>query len=179
MVMVVLDRRAQRELIRERRRAGGDRHDEVWDGIYIMSPDPNNEHQEIGGDLHFAFKSGLSAVGRVRVLPGNPAEDRDTHWLGGPDFVVEVISRHDRARRKFSFYAKVGVRELLLVDRRPWMLELYRAHGAEMSLVGQVVLGSSEALTSAVLPFSFRLIAGETRPMIEITQTVDARRWLA
>ena len=50
-------------------------------------------------------------------LPGNPAEDRETHWLGGPDFAVEIVSRDDRSRKKFDFYAKVGVRELLLVDR--------------------------------------------------------------
>ena len=54
-------------------------------------------------------------------LPGNPAEDRGTHWYGGPDFAAEVHSRFDRSRKKFGFYAKVGVRELLLVDRHPWV----------------------------------------------------------
>jgi len=204
MEMVVLDRAAQREMIRRRRRCGADHHDEVWDGVYIMSPDPTNEHQEICGDLHFAFKSSLSAVAKARVLPGcnitdlsekwmrnfrvpdvavflpgNPAEDRDTHWLGGPDFAVEVLSPNDRARKKFAFHAKVGVRELLLVDRKPWRLELYRAEGSGMKRVGRVIPGSSEVLTSEVLPLAFRLVAGEARPMIEITQAADARTWLA
>src|SRR5207302_10616346 len=50
-------------------------------------------------------------------LPGNPAKDRGTHYLGGPDFAVEIISKKDRSRKKFEFYAEVGVKEFLLVDR--------------------------------------------------------------
>ena len=69
-------------------------------------------------------------------LPGNPAEDRQTHWYGGPDFAVEIMSRHDRSREKFDFYFKVGVRELLLVDRRPWRLELYRRDKSQWNTVG-------------------------------------------
>ena len=33
-------------LIRERRECGGDRYDEVWDGVYVMSPLADNEHQQ-------------------------------------------------------------------------------------------------------------------------------------
>ena len=33
-------------------------------------------------------------------LPGNPAEDRETHWFGGPDFAVEILSPYDRSREK-------------------------------------------------------------------------------
>ena len=112
-------------------------------------PLANNEHQEIAFDLGFAFRSALGPGGRicagvnvsnqtddwtknyrdpdvVVVLPGTSAENRDTHWLGGPDFAVEVVSKGDRSRDKLAFYAKVNVRELLLVDRFPWSLELYR-----------------------------------------------------
>ncbi|MGC8641820.1 MAG: hypothetical protein ACP5XB_18290, partial [Isosphaeraceae bacterium] len=100
-------------IIRERRRCGGDRYDEVWDGVYVMSPLADNEHQELGFDLGAAVKLGLGAAARARIftgcnvssrrsrwkrnyrcpdvavfLPGNPAEDRGTHWYGGPDFAV-------------------------------------------------------------------------------------------
>ena len=34
-------------LIRERRESGGDRYDEVWDGVYVMSPLADNEHQQL------------------------------------------------------------------------------------------------------------------------------------
>ncbi|MGO9918852.1 MAG: Uma2 family endonuclease, partial [Isosphaeraceae bacterium] len=134
-------------LIRERRECGGDRYDEVWDGVYVMSPLADNEHQQLGFDLAWAIKMGLGQ--RIRIFPGcnvssrsqrwkrnyrcpdvavflpdNPAEDRKTHWFGGPDFAVEIQSPFDRSREKFGFYAKVGVRELMFVARRPWSLEL-------------------------------------------------------
>jgi hypothetical protein len=52
-------------------------------------------------------------------LNSNPAEDRDTHWFGGPDFAVEIASRWDRSREKIAFYSSIGVRELLIIDRDP------------------------------------------------------------
>ena len=47
MSLMVLDKRIAEELLTERRAWGGDHHDEVWDGVYMMSPLPNNEHQEL------------------------------------------------------------------------------------------------------------------------------------
>src|SRR5271166_994824 len=119
-------------LIRERRECGGDRYDEVWDGVYVMSPLADNEHQQLGFDLAWAIKMGLGQDQRIRIFPGcnvssrsqrwkrnfrcpdvavflpdNPAEDRKTHWFGGPDFAVEIQSPFDRSREKFGFYAKV------------------------------------------------------------------------
>ena len=62
--------------------------------------------------------------------------DCDTFWFGGPDFAVEIVSPGDRSREKLDFYAKVGTRELLLVDRKPWSLELYRLDGEKLSASG-------------------------------------------
>ena len=45
MSLMVLDERVAERLLAERRAWGGDHHDEVWDGVYMMSPLPNNEHQ--------------------------------------------------------------------------------------------------------------------------------------
>jgi Uma2 family endonuclease len=101
-------------------------------------------------------------------LPGNPAEDRGSHWFGGPDLAVEITSRFDRSREKFDFYAKVGIRELLLVDRRPWQLELHRRNGDRRELVGRTGLDDPFALSSRVLPLTFRLISGPSRPKIEV-----------
>ena len=111
-------------------------------------------------------------------LPGNPAVDKETRWLGGPDFAVEIISPGDRSRKKFAFYAKVGVRELLFIGRKPWSLELYRLNDAELKLVGKVLPHQSQSLKSEVLPVSFRLLPGDPRPTLEVTQTEDARQWL-
>ena len=104
---------------------------------------------------------------------------RGAYWLGGPDFAVEVISRHDRSRKKFDFYAKVGVRELLLVDRKPWALELYRLQDGKLALVGKSDLDHPEILASEVLPLSFRLVAGNPRPRIEVAHADGIQRWSA
>ena len=62
----------------------------------------------------------------VVFLKEGRAINRETHFFGGPDFAVEIVSEFDRSREKLPFYARVGVRELLLVDRDPWVLELFR-----------------------------------------------------
>ncbi len=111
-------------------------------------------------------------------LPGNPAQLKTAYWYGGPDFAVEVISPRDRSRKKLDFYAKVGVREMLLVDRKPWSLELYRLSDGELKLVGKVTPDPAQSLISQVLPVSFRLLPGDPRPTIEVTQTEDSRQWL-
>ena len=122
----------------------------------------------------------LSIPGRRRLPAGNPADDKKSHWLGGPDFAVEVVSRYDNTRKKFKFYAGVGTRELLIVDRFPWSLELYRLIGRDvLKLVGKSTLDQPAILASEVLPLTFTLIPGEDRPEIEVIHTQDARRWLA
>ena len=113
-------------------------------------------------------------------LPGNPAEDRNTHWFGGPDFAVEILSPYDRSRQKFGFYAKVGVRELMLVAHRPWTLELYRLAGKDFELVGESDPSvDSPPLSSEVLNLGFRLIPGDPRPQIEVSKAEGNLRWLA
>ena len=203
MAAIILDRDLEKALIRKRRATGADRHDEVWDGVYVMSPNANNEHQVLGFKLTMAFHLAIEGIAGAIAYPGvnvtdraddwtknyrcpdvavflagNPAQDRKTHWLGGPDFAVEVISPRDRSRKKLDFYAKVGVRELLLVDRKPWSLELYRLIDGELKMVGKVMPDPAQSLTSQVLPIALRLLPGDPRPTIEVTQTADARQWL-
>jgi Uma2 family endonuclease len=204
MKLLINDPDQVRRLIRERRRSGGDRYDEVWNGVYVMSPLADNEHQKLITRLSTAIDSvvgerpganvlaGANVTDRrdewtknfrcpdvVAFLPGNPAENFGSHWLGGPDFAVEVISRRDRSRKKFDFYAKVGVRELLLVDRKPWRLELYRLTAGQFEPAGTSEPGRGEILTSTILDMTFRLVTGQTRPQIEVSCPADGRTWLA
>jgi Putative restriction endonuclease len=203
MAMLVLDRVIQKAIIRDRRTRGLDRFDEVWNGVYVMSPIANVEHQFVAGKIHIALDQAMnSKVGAIAYpainisdrstnwrknfrcpdasvfLPGNPAKLMGAYWLGGPDFAVEVISPRDRSRKKLDFYTKVGVGELLLVDRKPWSLELYRLIVGEQILVGKLSPDPTQSLVSQVLPVSFRLLPGDPRPTIEVTQTEDARQWL-
>lgn len=203
MKLIIDNPHQVKRIIRRRRLMGGDRYDEVWDGVYVMAPLADNVHQEISGDLTAALKGAAGVAGGryfpgVNVsdraddwkknfrcpdvavyLPGNPAEDRESHWLGGPDFAVEVTSPYDRSRKKFEFYAKVGVRELLLVSRKPWRLELYRQDSGVWTKIGVSDETSSAPLHSVVLDTDLRLIPGSLRPQIEVTRPSDGQTWQA
>lgn len=193
-----------KRIIRQRRRnRGADRYDEVWNGVYVMSPLADNEHQELGFELASTFREVVGADKAIRIFPGcnvsdraddwtknyrcpdvavflagNPAEDRGSHWLGGPDFAVEVISPHDRSRKKFGFYATVKVRELLFLARRPWALELYRRNGQSWDPIGKSTVNEPATLTSDVLPMTLRLLPGEPRPQIEVARADGSQKWL-
>ncbi len=150
MAMLVLDPIAQDQLIRERRMRGEDHWDEVWEEVYVLMPNPNVEHQDIATGLSTVLRIAVDWTGLGKVfqginvsdrvddwtqnyhcpdvavyLHGNPAVNCGTHWRGGPDFAVEIVSPDDRSREKLGFYARVEVRELLLIDRAPWSVEYY------------------------------------------------------
>lgn len=203
MKMVVLDPAERKRIIQERQRTGADRYDEVWNGVYVMSPLADNQHQRLAYGLAKAIDQAIGDRLRAEVftgtnvsdrkdnwkknyrcpdfvifLNGNPAKDLETHWLGGPDFAVEILSPRDRSRKKLPFYAKVGVHELLLIDRKPWTLELYRSREETPVLVGKSAPETSDVLTSEVLPLTFRLLPGDPRPQVELTRAGGDQRWL-
>ena len=203
MALLVLDPVEEERLKAEREACEGARYDEVWEGVYVMAPLASNEHQDIQLGLAAAFKSavGWDSPARVHaganvsdreddweynyripdvvvVFPGGAARDCGTHWCGGPDFCIEVASRGDRNRDKLGFYASVGVRELLLVDRSPWQLELFRLTGSRLESVGRSDTGTSDAVASEVMPLSFRLPPVSPRPKIEVMHRDGAQRWL-
>ena len=111
------------------------------------------------------------------ILPGTSARDCGTYWLGGPDFAVEIRSRGDRSLQKLAFYASVGVRELLVIDRKPWSMELYRLENGTLSSVGRVSLESAGVLTSEVLPVTFRFLPTSPRPTIDVMHRETGQRW--
>jgi Uma2 family endonuclease len=203
MTMLVLDPAEEKRLKAERKLTGADRFDEVWEGVYVMAPLANNEHQVFATQLGFAIQgvvpwpeAGTTFIGCnvsdrekgwkknyrcpdvAAFLKGNPAKDCDTHWFGGPDFAVEVVSPGDRSREKLDFYAKVGVRELLIVDRKPWRLELYRLTDRQLRLVGACTPKQPAVLTSEVLPLTFTLQPAKPRPRLLVTTADGAREWL-
>jgi Uma2 family endonuclease len=202
MATVVMDRGLAERLRQERAAAGADRWDEVWEGTYMMAPLPNIEHQEFVNRLAAIFQDTVGWSRQGIVLPGTNVSDRieqwehnyrcpdvavylagtsakncDTHWCGGPDFAVEIVSDDDRTRDKIAFYAKVGTRELLIVDRDPWCLELLRLDGAEMKTVRTSSGQSGQPLLSEVLPLTFQQVAGDDRPAIRVSRTTDGKSW--
>jgi Uma2 family endonuclease len=200
---MVLDIDLEKRLIAERQACGGDLYDEVWEGLYMMAPLANNEHQDIQFGLCTAIRmafgwgspprvlAGANVSDRaegwehnyrcpdvVVVLPDGVARDCHTHFHGGPDFCGEIVSPGDRSRDKLAFYAGISVRELLLIDRDPWQLELYKLDAGRLVVIGRLTLGSDDVLTSDVLPISLRLVPGSERPQIEVTHRDGVQRWL-
>ncbi len=204
MTVLIADPRVQCQVIAERKAKGWDRKDEVWEGTYIIMPDPNIEHQEIVSNLVGAFRDvvhppkggkvfpGLNLSDQIEdwtfnyrcpdvavFLAGNKAQVFEAHICGGADFLVEIVSPFDKSRDKLEFYAELGVRELLIIDRYPWSLELYRNNGSELVLVGQSSLARSETFASEVLPINFGLVEAEPRPAIQIAEIDGGRNWTA
>lgn len=204
MPMLILDPYWEEWVKAERKATNPDSRDEVWDGVLVMPPMPNNEHQDIVTGLVYAFCAVVNRNGGDRVHPGanvsdrdkdwvqnyrdpdavvylagNPAKDSGTHWVGGPDLLVEIVSPGEDPRAKNDFYAKVGTREVLIVDRYPWALELYRLAGGKLSLVGRADLPNPAVLASGVLPLTFQLRDGSPRPTILVTHTVTGQMWTA
>ena len=165
-------------------------------------PDSDNVHQDLVGALLTVLRIVISWAKLGNAYPGgkisdredkwtanyrvpdvtvflndNPAENRNTHWLGGPDLAVEIVSDNDKSRKKLDFYANVGTRELLIVDRDPWQIELFRLTNGELVSVGKSSVADGNVLTSEVVPLSFCLIAGTTRPQIEALHVDGVQRW--
>ena len=106
------------------------------------------------------------------------ARNLGTHWVGGPDFAIEIISPRDKSRDKLEFYATVGVHELLLIDRDPWSLILYESQNGALVVVGQSEPPTSARLESKIVPLAWRLLPGGARPTIEVTYLHSGQKWL-
>jgi len=203
MTILVMDPALEERLKQERKAWGADAYDEVWDGVLIMTPYPNNEHQKLLSRLTLILQEilGWSEAGdafagvnlsdreadweqNYRVpdvavfLRDTRAQDCDTHWRGAADLLIEISSPRDRTREKIPFYSGLGVRELWIVERAPWSLELYQHRSGQLVKVGESQPERGEALASSVLPLTMRLLAGDPRPQIEVIETAGGRRWL-
>jgi Uma2 family endonuclease len=167
--------------IRERKRRGIDRYDEVWEGIYVVPSMPTNAHQRLVGDLGDVLREVSRKAGRGQSYPGANVSDRrkgwehnfrvpdmvvvlnnsravdcGTHFCGGPDFLVEIESPGDDTEEKVPFYGKIGVRELLIIHRDRRTLRLLRLEGEDLLLVKPSDLDGKEWLVSEVLPLACR-----------------------
>ncbi len=202
MTVLVTDPVLAGRLKAEHEASGADRFDEVWEGVYMMTPMPNDEHRRIvmllGSILQVVI--GWPGLGEVRpgvnvsdrqedwqsnyrvpdlavFLRGGSAKNCGAFWLGGPDFVVEIVSPDDRTREKLAFYDAIGAGELLLIDRDPWTLELYRSTGGELRLVARTDVHQAATMTSEVVPLEFTLESGVARPSIVVSLRGQNRQW--
>lgn len=193
MSMLVNETLLVQQVIADRRARGIDQYDEVWEGVYVVPPLANIEHQGVATGLAAVFyvsvqmpvlgevfgginvsdrdedwKSNYRIPDVAVVLRGCRAVHRITHWVGGPNFLVEVGSEGDQRHDKLPFYETIGVEEVLIVNRDPWSLELYRLTNGKFALIGTSDLTKQAVLESSCLPLSFQLQPGSTRPLIRV-----------
>lgn len=203
MAGVVLDQGLIEQILEQRRARGNRTRDEVWDGVPYIMPEPDNEHQDLaylfglyfgmavllkgpGGRIHSTSNLSDRVEGwnenyrnpdLVYFAPATQAEDHGTFWCGGPDFLLEIVSPDDMSREKLPFYASINTREVLILDRDPWQLELYHLRRNRLRLVGTARRGDGKALASSVVPLSFALVRGRPRPRVRITHTESEQAW--
>ncbi len=146
--------------LERRRRLGLDRRDEVWEGRYVVAPDPDSRHSNVQMSLGELIKPAAGRLGLLHVAAfnlGRPDDFRipDAGLLPGPHgvwhdtavLVVEVLSPDDATFEKLDFYTAHGVQELLVVD---WVRRSIRCLAMQD---GQVERERSEVLddTTAAL----------------------------
>lgn len=198
MPLIVLDPEIAREY-----REWFDRFTESWDGVDVVAPLANNEHQELQlafcipmfevivatslgqvfpgvnvADRHTGWRQNYRGPDVAVYLNSNPAVNNDTHWVGGPDFLVEIISEGEDPHAKFAFYATVNTREVLVVERNPWALELFNLANGTLVSVGRSDVENGLVLTSDALGLTFKLVAGSPRPKVEVKHPESGKRWV-
>ena len=157
---LILDEYLVQEAYGIRSAHGNPPHDEVWEGLLILKPLPDNQHQSILARIQMPImdccsddkvRFGVNITDRhpdwlfnfrcpdfVIYKRENPAVCHDMYWLGGPDFLIEVIMPNDLSRDKLPFYAKVGTREVRHSSITQWKpgftktgLDGFFVHGEE------------------------------------------------
>ena len=76
MATMIVDPELESRLLAERATTGADRYDEVWEGIYMMAPMPNVEHQDIVNGFAAVFQEVIRWPGLGMVMPGANVSDQ-------------------------------------------------------------------------------------------------------
>lgn len=165
-------------VIAERQRLGLDHKDEVWDGEYHMVPAASDEHQRMVVELLVAWHPLSRAAGLHLRGESNLIAPEESGWrefrvpdlvvfseaaraergvVGAAALVVEVRSPGDESLAKLGYFERVGVGEVLIIDRdtkavRHWVLD-----GARLVEQGPDASGSHRL---RCLPTSLRTEAG-------------------
>jgi Uma2 family endonuclease len=177
-----------------RRKAWGlDRRDEMWEGVLHMTPAPNVEHQRVFDELSFFLTGRLKATGRGTLRSGINVFGRDKDGQdyripdltfiaagreavfsvdgirdGGPDAVIEIRSPHDETYEKLPFYAAIGTREVIVIDRDTKRPEVFRLAGPQY-----VALQADREgwLLAETLQVRFR--SDGTPPSLQVEDAID------
>jgi len=173
-------------LIAERRRLGLDKRDEVWEGVPHMNEPGSLEHQRLEGRLVTTL-SGVCDSAGLLILPEAGVFDPDVP--GYKDFrtpdvvvadrpattergveglaalVVEIRSPGDESFEKIRFYGRIGVAELLIIDRDTKDVRRWVNNGA--GTLTEVPASPDGWHDLAALPVELRGSAGDLQVRID------------
>lgn len=91
MAVLILDPDLESHLKTVRRENDADGHDEVWEGLRVMAPLPNNNHQRIQGRFVAVLHAALGWDPATTIAAGVNVSDREKDWqynYRDPDVVV-------------------------------------------------------------------------------------------
>ncbi len=165
-------------MLAERRRLGIDVRDEMWEGVLHMVPQPGTLHMGFGRDLLLALAPLVRARGLEIFYETSMFGRADDHRVpdltivvpeqvsargieGKAQVVIEILSPNDESRDKLPWYARMGVREVWLIDPRTRALELHVLWGTSLRQVEP----EAGVLRSAALGIELRLGDG---PRLEL-----------
>ena len=121
---------AVQALLDQRRRAGADTHDEMWNGVLHTAPAPRDVHAVLAHQLAVLLDPVARSAGLVASAEFNlgSADDyrvpdlglhRESGWgtyAPTAALVVEILSPGDETWEKLAFYAAHEVDELIVID---------------------------------------------------------------
>jgi Uma2 family endonuclease len=176
MKAVMLD--VSPEELARRKLTGMDRRDEMWEGVLHMPPAPNREHQRILDELIAFFLPLLKRTKRGTLVSGinvfDEASAKENYRVpdatfvsarresvltedgvrgGAPDAVIEIRSSGDESYEKLPFFAALGVREVIVIDRDTKKPEVFRLAGSQYLAVA---IDRDGGVTSETLRVRFR-----------------------
>jgi Uma2 family endonuclease len=140
MTTVILGEDPEVQALIERRRAlGQDGSDEVWEGVYYVVPHAHVHHALLQTRLGRLLEDLTLARGYVVTGEFNLGEPDDFRvpdlgiHRGEPDelyvptavMVVEILSPDDHTYKKFDFYGRHDVAEILVVDLAERSVQLW------------------------------------------------------
>jgi Uma2 family endonuclease len=147
--VLILD--APQKMLDERRALGLDGRDEMWDGVLHMVPPPSGPHQRLSSRLHVVLAPPASARGleasmdtglfqseieyRVPDQMFYRPEQASQRGAEGAELVVEVRSPGDETYEKMDCYARLGVREVLVLYPLHSSTQLFKLEEGRMRQV--------------------------------------------
>jgi Uma2 family endonuclease len=145
------------EELAHRKATGIDRWDELWDGVWHMTPAPTLEHQRMVDEILLFLKPLLKARERGLLVAGINVLQHPHGWsnyripdltfvatgrehvlhedgvrAAGPDAVIEIRSPGDDTYEKLPFYAAIGTHEVVIIDRDTKRPEIHRLVAGEL-----------------------------------------------